>query len=54
MAWGAFDRGIRALETAGVEGPLDEWRAARRAIHDHVCTHGFDRQLGSFVQSYGS
>jgi len=26
----------------------------RQAIHDDVCTHGFDRQLGSFVQSYGS
>jgi GH15 family glucan-1,4-alpha-glucosidase len=23
-------------------------------IHDDVCAHGFDRQLGSFVQSYGS
>ena len=54
MAWVAFDRGIRAIETAGVEGPLDEWRAVRQAIHEDVCTHGFDRQLGSFVQSYGS
>jgi GH15 family glucan-1,4-alpha-glucosidase len=54
MAWVAFDRGIRAIETAGVEGPLDEWCAVRRAIHDDVCTHGFDRQLGSFVQSYGA
>ena len=26
----------------------------RRAIHDEVCTRGFDRQIGSFVQSYGS
>ena len=54
MAWVAFDRGIRAIEDGGVEGPADEWRAARQAIHDDVCTHGFDRQLGSFVQSYGS
>jgi GH15 family glucan-1,4-alpha-glucosidase len=54
MAWVAFDRGIRAIETAGVEGPVDEWRAVRRAIHEDVCTHGYDRQLGSFVQSYGS
>jgi GH15 family glucan-1,4-alpha-glucosidase len=54
MAWVAFDRGIRAIEAAGVEGPLDEWRAVRQAIHEDVCAHGFDRQLGSFVQSYGS
>ena len=54
MAWVAFDRGIRAIEDGGVEGPADEWRAVRQAIHDDVCTHGFDRELGSFVQSYGS
>jgi GH15 family glucan-1,4-alpha-glucosidase len=26
----------------------------RRAIHEDVCAHGFDREMGSFVQSYGS
>jgi GH15 family glucan-1,4-alpha-glucosidase len=54
MAWVAFDRGIRAVEDFGVDGPVEAWRAVRQAIHDNVCTHGFDRQLGSFVQSYGS
>src|SRR3712207_7340887 len=28
--------------------------ATRQAIHADVCAHGFDRGLGSFVQSYGS
>jgi GH15 family glucan-1,4-alpha-glucosidase len=54
MAWVAFDRGIRAMETFGLEGPIEHWRAVRRAIHQDVCTRGFDPQLGSFVQSYGS
>jgi GH15 family glucan-1,4-alpha-glucosidase len=54
MAWVAFDRGIRAMQSSKCEGPLDRWRALRAAIHDDVCTHGFDRELGSFVQSYGS
>jgi GH15 family glucan-1,4-alpha-glucosidase len=54
MAWVAFDRGIRAMEVFGLDGPMDHWRAMRRAIHDDVCTRGFDRELGSFVQSYGS
>ena len=54
MAWVAFDRGIRAIEASRVPGPLHEWRAIRRAIHDDVCRHGFNRELGSFVQSYGS
>jgi GH15 family glucan-1,4-alpha-glucosidase len=54
MAWVAFDRGIRSMEASGDSGSVDHWRAVRRAIHDDVCTHGFDREIGSFVQSYGS
>jgi len=54
MAWVALDRAVKAIEEVGLEGPLDEWRALRQAIHDDVCTRGFDRDLGSFVQSYGS
>jgi GH15 family glucan-1,4-alpha-glucosidase len=54
MAWVGLDRGIRAIEEAGLEGPLDRWRATRQRIHDEVCACGFDRELGSFLQSYGS
>ena len=54
MAWVAFDRGIKAVDTFGLDGPADRWRAARRAIHDEVCERGYDPRLGSFVQSYGS
>lgn len=54
MTWVAFDRGIKAIESGGFEGPLAEWRAVRTAIHDDVCTRGFDRQLNSFVQAYGT
>jgi GH15 family glucan-1,4-alpha-glucosidase len=54
MAWVALDRGIRAIETIGLGGPVDRWRALRGAIHDEVCARGFNAQLGSFVQSYGS
>jgi GH15 family glucan-1,4-alpha-glucosidase len=54
MAWVAFDRGVRAMEAFGLDGPIDHWRAVRRVIHQDVCTHGFDPQIDSFVQSYGS
>jgi len=54
MAWVAFDRGIRAIEGYGVEGPVERWRRLRDTIHDEVCARGFNRDLGSFVQSYGS
>jgi len=54
MAWVALDRAVKAIEEVGLEGPLDEWRALRQTIHDDVCNRGFDRDLNSFVQSYGS
>jgi GH15 family glucan-1,4-alpha-glucosidase len=54
MAWVALDRGIRAIEELNVKGPLARWRQVRQRIHDEVCACGFDRELGSFVQSYGS
>jgi len=54
MAWVAFDRAVRTVEDHGFEGPLDRWRAVRDEIHREVCEHGFDPELGSFTQSYGS
>jgi GH15 family glucan-1,4-alpha-glucosidase len=54
MAWVALDRGIRAVEAHGLAGPVDRWRTLRQAIHNEVCERGFSRELGSFVQSYGS
>jgi GH15 family glucan-1,4-alpha-glucosidase len=54
MAWVAFDRAVRTIEEHGVDGPGDRWRAIRDEIHREVCEHGFDPELGSFTQSYGS
>jgi len=54
MAWVAFDRAIKSAEQFGLEGPLKRWRQLAEEIHDQVCRQGFDEELGSFVQSYGS
>ena len=54
MAWVAFDRGVKAVEEFAREGAVDRWRAARDEIHAEVLDQGFDEQLGSFVQYYGS
>jgi len=54
MAWVAFDRAIKSAETFGLEGPVEEWRKLRQTICDEVCAKGFDSELGSFVQFYGS
>jgi GH15 family glucan-1,4-alpha-glucosidase len=54
MAWVAFDRGIKLAEEARLPGPIDRWRATAAEIHASICAHGYDRELGSFVQAYGS
>ncbi len=54
MAWVAFDRGVQAIERFDRPGPVERWREIRRAIHREVCERGFDAELNSFTQSYGS
>jgi GH15 family glucan-1,4-alpha-glucosidase len=54
MAWVAFDRGIKAVEQGGGDGPVDRWRAIRADIHAQACDRGYDRARGTFTQFYGS
>ena len=52
MAWVAFDRAASGLESG--EGSDQRWREIADEIHAEVCARGFDRDLNSFVQAYGS
>jgi GH15 family glucan-1,4-alpha-glucosidase len=54
LAWVAFDRAIKAVETFGADGPVDRWRQTRQEIHDDVCDKGFNRARNTFTQYYGS
>jgi GH15 family glucan-1,4-alpha-glucosidase len=54
MAWVAFDRAVKSAEKFGLDGPIDEWRETAAEIHAEVCERGYDSELGSFVQSFGS
>jgi GH15 family glucan-1,4-alpha-glucosidase len=54
MAWVAFDRAIKSAEMFGFDGPVDWWRQLRADIHADVCARGFNTEIGSFVQYYGS
>src|SRR5579875_272279 len=54
MAWVAFDRAVRAVEVYGRKGPADRWRQCRQAVHEEVCTRGWNEQVGAFTQYYGS
>ena len=55
MCWVAFDRAIAIVETASDStGPVEQWRAIRDEIHDQVCEHAYNAELGAFTQTYDS
>jgi GH15 family glucan-1,4-alpha-glucosidase len=54
MAWVAFDRAVKMVETFGVAGPVERWRELRERIHADVCAKGFSRKRNAFVQCYDS
>jgi len=55
MAWVAFDRAAKmAAKVGGGENYASHWRSVAEEIHADVCEKGFDEELGTFVQSYGS
>ena len=54
MAWVALDRGIKYYERHGGGGDVKRWRKNRDMVHREVCEKGFNKELNSFVQSYGS
>ena len=54
MAWVAFDRAANELEAQAFNESGRRWREIADEIHAEVCERGFDRDLNSFVQAYGS
>lgn len=54
MMWAAFDRGVRAVESHGLDGDVERWRTLRDKLRTEVLEQGFDEDLNSFVQYYGS
>ena len=54
MAWVAFDRASNAIEAEIFNETGRRWRGLAEKIHAEICAKSFNRDLGSFVQSYGS
>lgn len=52
MMWAVFDRGIRAVERHGLEGPVDTWRELRARIADEIDEKGVAN--GHFTQYAGT
>jgi GH15 family glucan-1,4-alpha-glucosidase len=54
MAWVAFDRAAHGFAAEGSSETARHWRAVADEIHAEVCERGFDPDLNSFVQTFGS
>ncbi len=52
MAWVAFDRAANDEEAEA--DSRQRWREIANEIHAEICERGFDSELNSFVQAYGS
>ena len=52
MCWVAFDRGVKAIERFGLEGPLEHWRQVRERIHRTICERAYNREIGAFTQYF--
>ncbi len=53
MAWVAFDRAVISAEKFGLPGPVERWRRLREEVRADILAHGWSRERGAFVQSYG-
>jgi GH15 family glucan-1,4-alpha-glucosidase len=54
MAWVAFNRAANDKAAQASPESGRRWGAIADEIHAEVCERGFDRELNSFVQAYGS
>jgi GH15 family glucan-1,4-alpha-glucosidase len=54
MAWVAVDRAVKSAEQGFLAVDIGRWKTLRDKIHTQVCSEGFDAELNSFVQYYGS
>jgi trehalose-phosphatase len=53
QCWLAIDRATRIGRDLGLRAPYQRWAEAAEEIHESILTHGYDDELGSFVQAYG-
>ncbi|WP_423446906.1 glycoside hydrolase family 15 protein [Kocuria sp. KSNUG] len=54
MMWAAMQAGVDAVRIHGLPGDVETWEEHRDQLAHEVWTSGYDPQVGSFVQYYGS
>jgi GH15 family glucan-1,4-alpha-glucosidase len=54
MSWMAVDRGVKIARMLDRDFYVHEWSKLADTIKTDIFTHGWDEELGSFVQYYGA
>lgn len=54
MAWVTFDRAVMLAEKYGLEGNVEKWKKTRNEVRNDILANGFNKEMNSFVQAYGS
>lgn len=54
MMWAALQAGVDAVRTHGLDGDLQMWETHRDQLALEIWTSGYDPEVGTFVQHYGS
>ena len=54
MCWVALDRGLRLADKRGFPADRAKWIQTRDSIYHEVMCQGWNEEVGSFVQIYGS
>ncbi|MCD7932244.1 MAG: glycoside hydrolase family 15 protein [Tannerellaceae bacterium] len=54
MSWVAIDRAVRIAEMVGRKYHKEKWEKEANLIREDIFTHGWNEQIQSFSQAYGS
>jgi GH15 family glucan-1,4-alpha-glucosidase len=54
MVWAALDCAIDAVRNYGLDGPVQRWEVLRAEVAAEIETRGFNAELNSYTQYYGS
>jgi len=52
LSWVAIDRGCKIARMIGKDSFAEEWSFLREEIHTDILTHGWNKKLKSFTQTY--
>ena len=54
MMWAALQSGVDAVRLHGLPGDIESWEEHRDQLAHEIWTNGYNPEVGSFVQYYGS